>query len=400
MTVPIEKTEHEERARTLLSDLAPHILEFRRHLHCHPELSLREFLTSAYIADQLKAAGIRCRLGTGERGVIADIGSSQEGQAIALRADCDALPITEESAAPYASRNPGVMHACGHDAHTAILLGTLIALHRAELPFTVRGIFQPAEEQGDGALGMIADGALENVSRIIALHVDPNVPADTAAVVPGVQTASCQDFTITVKGRGGHAARPHLTVDPIAIAAALVTQIYQSIPRGVDSRLPLVVSVCRFHAGAALNVIPESAELGGTIRALSDEAATKAHDLLEQLSKGTAAMHGAEIQIQFQRRIPASVNDLMISTACAEAAGRVPGIRHVVREGSPGLGAEDFADFLQYIPGCQMRIGVKIQGRPVTPLHTPNFDIDEAALLRGARLLLESTFNLTSPLCS
>lgn len=382
-----------------LEELAPKLTAFRRHLHQEPELSLQEFGTSAYITRQLEAEGIMSRLGAGGRGVLADLGGNQRGNFIALRADCDALPISEKSTSSYASRRQGVMHACGHDAHTAMLLATIIALHRTGVSFPVRAIFQPAEEEGDGALGMIAEGALDGVSAIVALHVDPNNPVGTVAAIPGIQTASCQDFTITIKGRGGHAARPHLAIDPIAVAAALITQIYQAIPRQVDSRQPVVVSICQIHAGAASNVIPDTAVLSGTIRALDNACAAMAKDLMDRICQGTALTFGAEIVTEFQRRIPGVVNDASVTTCCAAAAREVRGIDSVMVEGSAGLGAEDFADYLQIVPGCMMRLGVKFHDRPVTPLHTPTFDIDESALMLGSRLLIHSFFKLSLPPC-
>jgi len=263
----------------------------------------------------------------------------------------------------------------------------------------VRAIFQPAEEEGDGALGMIADGALDGVSAIVALHVDPNNPTGTVSAIPGIQTASCQDFTMTIKGRGGHAARPHLAIDPIAVAAALITQIYQVIPRQVDSRNPLVVSICQIHAGAASNVIPDTAALSGTIRALDNDSAARARDQIDSICRGTELIFGAEIASEFQRRIPGVVNDPSVTACCAGAAGEVTGIDSVVTGGSAGLGAEDFADYLQSVPGCMMRLGGKFHDRPVTPLHTPTFDIDESALILGSRLLIQSFFKLSCTPC-
>ena len=384
-----------ERIETELARLAPRIIEFRRHLHQYPELTLHELETTAYIASQLSAEGIAVRLGSGQRGLIVDLGADDGSHRIALRADCDALPILEKNTFPHASKRAGVMHACGHDAHTAMLLGALIALKRSQTDIKVRGIFQPAEEGGDGAFGMIGDGALDGVSSIIALHVDPNLPAGDIAAVAGPQSASCQDFDITVHGRGGHAARPHLSIDPVAIAAALITQIYQAIPRHIDSRKPVVVSVCKVHAGHATNVIPDTAELGGTIRALDDATAIEARETMERICKGIGESFGARIEISFDRRLPGVVNDPRITNVCIMAAQQVAGGASVITTGLPSLGAEDFADYLQQIPGCMMRLGVKYEGREITPLHTPTFDIDESALLTGSRLLLCSLLKLT-----
>ncbi|MEO5712510.1 MAG: M20 family metallopeptidase [Luteolibacter sp.] len=382
-----------------LQRLAPGIVGFRRHLHQHPELSLHEVATSAYIAEQLDAEGIVYRFGSGRRGLMVDLGAADAVSRVAMRADCDALPIQEENTFSHTSRNTGVMHACGHDAHTAMLLGAIIAIHRAEIPVNVRGIFQPAEEAGDGALGMIGDGALDQISSIIALHVDPNLPAGQAAAVAGPQSASCQDFTITVLGRGGHAARPHLTVDPVAISAALIAQIYQAIPRHIDSRKPVVVSICQIHAGHASNVIPDSALLGGTIRSLDNESASEAKETLERICDGVGMSFGARILSEFERRIPGMVNDPAVTSNCAAAAIDVFGEEAVLTTGAASLGAEDFADYQQRIPGCMMRLGTGYEGQPVTPLHTPTFDIDERALLYGSRLLLRTLLKLSKTPC-
>ena len=382
-----------------LQRIGPRLIEFRRHLHAHPELSLGEFETSRYIAQVLDEEDISYRFGSENRGLIVDLGNAESGKRIGLRADCDALPISEENTFPHVSQRPGVMHACGHDAHTAMLLGAMIALHRAESPVPVRGIFQPAEEAGDGALGMISDGALDGISSVIALHVDPGLAVGQAAAVAGQQSASCQDFEIVIHGRGGHAARPHLTVDPVAVAASLITQIYQVIPRHVDSRKPVVVSICQLHAGHATNVIPETARMAGTIRSLDNDAAAAAMAKMEQICHGIGATFGAKVTARFERRIPGVVNDPGVTAKCTMAAKEILGEGAVLTTGAAGLGAEDFADYLQRIPGCMMRLGVKYSDRAVTPLHTPTFDIDENALLLGSRLLIGSLFKLTDPLC-
>jgi len=382
-----------------LQILAPRIVEIRRHLHQYPELSLHEHATSVYIAEQLDGEGIGYRFAAGKRGLMVDLGGTDSVSRVAMRADCDALPILEENTFSHASRNPGVMHACGHDAHTAMLLGALVALHRAKIPINVRGIFQPAEEAGDGALEMIGDGALEGISSIIALHVDPNLPVGQAAAVAGPQSASCQDFVLTIIGKGGHAARPHLTVDPVAIAAALITQIYQAIPRHIDLRKPVVVSICQFHAGHSSNVIPDKAVLKGTIRSLDNESATEAKETLARICGGVGASFGAPVLTQFERRIPGMVNDPAVTAFCAAAAFEEFGEAAVITTGAASLGAEDFADYQQRIPGCMMRLGTRFPGQAVTPLHTPTFDVDEQALVYGSRLLLRALLKLDDTSC-
>ena len=362
---------------------------FRRHLHQNPELSGEEFSTTDYLSKQLTAARVPHRVAKGNRGIITDIVGTPDPGApvIAMRADIDALPIKEEGEVPYRSRRSGVMHACGHDAHSAILLGTTLALYRARpLPVAWRSIFQPAEETGRGACEMVKEGALEGVDAIIALHVDPNLPVGKVVVTAGPRTAFCEDFSIEITGRGGHGARPHATVDPIAIAAHLITLIYQAVPRQTDARQPVVVTIGVINAGHASNVIPDVASLKGTIRTLNSALATHVRETVERLCGSVAQAFGAKISILFENLLPGLVNDAQIATLFADAAGRLLGPENILRNEPPSMGAEDFADYLPIVPGCMIGLGAKAAGRAVTPLHTATFDIDEAALLIGARI--------------
>jgi len=373
-----------------LSEVVSRLSQFRRHLHRHPELSGLEFSTTAYLSKELADGGVPHRVAEGNRGIITEIaGASAPGApVIALRADIDALPINEESDVSYRSNNPGVMHACGHDAHSAMLLGSTLALHRARpLPVRWRSIFQPSEEAGRGALEMVKQGALEGVDAIIALHVDPNLPVGRVTITPGPRTAFCQDFTIEIVGRGGHAARPHLTVDPIAIAAHLITLIYQAVPRQTDARQPIVVTIGVINAGHASNVIPDTATLQGTIRTLNSAVGTQAREILERLCTSTALAFGAKISVVFESLLPGMVNDPLMATLSANVAERLLGAENILRHELPSLGAEDFADYLPAVPGCMIGLGVKSDNWQIRPLHTATFDIDEAALLIGARLL-------------
>ncbi len=328
---------------------------------------------------------------------MADLAGDARSPLVALRADIDALPIQETTELPFCSEVPGVMHACGHDAHTAMLFGAIAALHRAApLPARCRAIFQSSEETGQGALDMVNAGALDGAGSIIALHVDPNLPAGSIGITAGPQTACCQDFTIILKGRGGHAARPHLTIDPIAIGAQLVTQIYQAIPRAMDLRNPAVVTVGQFDGGHCANVIPGSVTLRGTIRALDLPVAEETRERLTRLCEGAALASGAKVEPAFSRLLPGVVNDPAITAACIEAARGLVGAERLILEGKPSMGAEDFADYLTVAPGCMMRLGVGAQGKEVRPLHTPTFEIEESALLVGARLLLRSFLRLST----
>ena len=380
------------RVATQIARVAAQLSVFRRQLHQHPELSGAEFATTSYLARQLAAARVPYRLGAGQRGIITDIAPASGARApvIALRADIDALPITEENRISYRSQNDGVMHACGHDAHSAILLGTTLALQRAgRLPVGWRGIFQPAEEIGHGASDMVAQGAVKGAQAIVALHVDPSLPVGQIGITAGPQTACCQDFSIVVRGRGGHGARPHKTIDPIAVAAQLITLIYQAVPRQTDARAPIVVSIGMIQGGQANNIIPDTATMKGTIRSFDRTVSEQARRTIERLCAGTARAFRATIVADFDPLLGGVVNDPRVTAICAGAARAVLGHDCVLTNRGPGLGAEDFADYLTVVPGCMMYIGVKSARKKVTPLHTSTFNLDERVLPLGVRVLAQ-----------
>jgi amidohydrolase len=378
-----------DRVQAHLTRGAARLSQIRRHLHRNPELSGQEFSTTDYLSKQLTAARVPHRVAAGKCGIITDVIESPDSGApiVAMRADIDALPIKEENNVPYRSKRAGVMHACGHDAHSAILLGTTLALYRARpLPVAWRSIFQPAEEAGRGACEMVNQGALEGVDAIIGLHVDPNLPVGKVAITPGPRTAFCQDFAIEIGGRGGHGARPHTTADPIAAAAHLITLIYQAVPRQTDARQPVVVTIGMVNAGFASNVIPDTASLQGTIRTLNTAVAVQTRETVERLCASVAQAFGAKISPVFERLLPGLVNDAQIATLAAGVAGQLLGPENILRNEPPSMGAEDFADYLPVVPGCMIGLGAKGPDRKITPLHTATFDIDETALLIGARL--------------
>jgi amidohydrolase len=373
-----------------LTAFGPDLIALRRHLHQNPELSGSESHTTAEIARRLSAANIPHTVAQSGHGLITDVVTAPEPKrpVVALRADLDALPIQEENQVPYCSIHPGVMHACGHDAHTAILLATTLALHQSS-PFPVgwRSIFQPSEEVGKGAGEMIEQGALRGVDAVVALHVDPNLDIGQVGVTPGPRSAFCQDLEIVVRGRGGHGARPHLTVDPIAVAAHLITVLYQAVPRHTDTRKPVVVTIGKIQGGHAANVIPDTVHLKGTIRALESTVIQETQAFVDQVCRGVAESFGALITPAYDAVLPGVTNDATISLACTKAAANVFGPDKIIQDLPPSLGAEDFADYLQVVPGCMMNLGVKTPGGPVRPLHTSRFDLDEDALLLGAKLL-------------
>jgi amidohydrolase len=373
-----------------LEEAEPKLIAYRRQIHQHPDLSGQETNTARFISQVLAGAAIPHRLAASGCGIITEIIRSPDPAApvIALRADIDALPIQEETDIPFRSNNPGVMHACGHDAHAAMLLTTALALKQEDnLPFSWRAIFQPSEEEGQGAQQLIQEGALENVDSILALHVDPNRQLGKAGITPGPRTAFCRDFEIEVRGRGGHAARPYATIDPIAAAAHLVTLIYQALPRSADARDPMVITIGMIQGGHTSNVIPDLVTLKGTIRALRREVAIEASSTLERLSEATAQAFRADIKVEFKNLLNGMVNDEMTAHAWAEVAGEFLGPENVVSNDPPSLGGEDFADYVAKVPGCMLTLGVAFPDRKVTPLHTATFELNEAALLIGPKLL-------------
>ncbi len=375
------------RVAAQIDRIMPRLPVVRRRLHQHPELSGAELATTLYLGRELTAAKIPYRLGAGKRGIITDIAPASHAPApvIALRADIDALPIAEENQILYRSKNNGVMHACGHDAHSAILLGTTLALHRAgKLRVAWRSIFQPAEETGCGAGEMVAQGAVKGVQAILAFHVDPNLPVGHVSITPGPQSAFCQDFVIEVRGKGGHGARPHNTIDPIAVAAQLVTLIYQAVPRQTDARDPVVVTIGMIQGGQAPNIIPDTVVLKGTIRSFDQAVSDHARQNIERLCAGTARAFRAKIAPVFDRLLRGVINDPHVTETCLKAARGLVGQNRVETNRRPSMGAEDFADYT--VPKCMMLIGVKSPGKKITALHTTTFNLDEKALLLGVRL--------------
>jgi amidohydrolase len=376
----------------------------RRYLHTHPEPSREEYETTRFLARQLGEAGLRLRIAPSGRGLIAEPEGQADRPRVAIRADIDALHIVDAKAVPYRSSREGVMHACGHDAHATMALSAALALWecREDLPEEVawRAVFQPAEEVSEGALEMVAAGAVEDVGAIVALHVDPELSVGRIAQRTGVLTACCQEFQVVIRGVGGHAARPHLAVDPIAVAAQLVSSVYQLVPRSVDSRDPCVVTFGCIRGGDGANVIPEAVELQGTIRTLSDRSAAQVEERITQIARGLSAATRATIDVAFRQGTAAVVNDPEVTAVCVRAAEEVVGPANVEEIRLPSMGGEDFSGYLKHAPGCLLRLGVASLDRPRYALHSPHFDIDEAALNLGAKVLAHSVILLSTAIRS
>jgi amidohydrolase len=372
--------------------IADELRAIRRHLHAHPEPSREEFRTTRFVADCLERAGIAYRVVPSGRGIIAGPGAMEpKGPSVAIRADMDALRLHDAKKVDYRSTCDGVMHACGHDAHTAMALGASLALHRSRdwlpRPIPWRAIFQPAEEVGEGAFEMVEAGAVAGVDSIIALHVAPEYSVGHVAVKPGFATAFCQDIDVTITGKGGHAARPHLTIDPIAAAAQFITAVYQALPRSFDSREPTVVSFGSIVGGSNSNVIPERVTLRGTLRTLGQAKAMKVRERLGQVARGVSETSQAEILVSFGLGNDSVFNDPGVTDLLARSAGEVVGLDEVELLALPSMGAEDFSGYLDHARGCMLRLGVASPEGPRCSLHQPNFDIDERALTIGAKIL-------------
>lgn len=363
----------------------------RRHLHSHPEPSREEFETAAYLARRLEDAGVPHRVLRSGRGVIAEPFPEDPSARVAIRGDIDALSIQDAKDVPYRSLRDGVMHACGHDAHATVTLGAALALWhcRDRLPWPVpwRALFQPAEELGEGALEMVAEGAVEGVRAIVALHVDPETPVGRIGQKSGVLTAFCQELQVVIQGRGGHAARPHQAIDPIGVAVQFVNSVYQFVPRAIDARDPVVITFGSIQGGTNANVIPENVVLLGTIRALSGASANRAGERIRRIALGLTEATGATLDVTLRRGLDGVVNDPDVTSTCVRAATELVGPDHVDSIALPSMGGEDFASYLAHAPGCLLRLGVARESQPRHFLHSPHFDIDERALNLGAKLL-------------
>ncbi|MBW2524746.1 MAG: amidohydrolase [Deltaproteobacteria bacterium] len=367
------------------------LVVWRRSIHEHPELSFHERRTTALVAAALRDAGIEPRMHPEETGCIADIVGDPDGPMVALRADLDALPIGEQTGLSFASKNPGVSHACGHDFHTSMLLGAAHCLLqiREALPGRVRLLFQPAEEVSPGgALQLIERGAMQDVRAILALHVIPSLPAGTIGVRHGAMTAAINNLKITIRGTGGHSARPHQAVDPILIAATVIRELYLAFDRTVDRQDPVVLAFGRFASGTAPNVLPDTAVLEGTLRCASLERQRTAPDLIRNVLRGVTSTWGGTFELEIAKGYPPVINDEGLCDLLRGEARRLFGNDAVREIDRASMGAEDFSYFLQHAPGCMLRLGVgQTSDGSDAMLHTSRFDPDESALPIGSAML-------------
>ncbi|MFG2891862.1 amidohydrolase [Streptomyces sp. NPDC048248] len=397
----------------LPEDLRAELIAFRRDLHMHPELGNQEFRTTAAITARLQQAGLRPRVLATGTGLVCDIGTDPTTSAVddeeaapgpapalatdptlpllALRADIDALPIPDTKTVPYRSTVPDRAHACGHDVHTTVVLGTGLVLaelaRRGQLPRPVRLVFQPAEEVlPGGAPDVIASGALDGVGRILAVHCDPRVDAGRIGLRTGAITSACDRLEVTLDGPGGHTARPHLTTDMVTAAARVALDVPALLARRVDARAGLAVTWGRLESGHACNVIPQRAGLSGTVRCLDLSAWRQAPDLVHAAIDEVAALHGAKSQITYVRGVPPVVNEAGSAQLLQDAMAARLGA-HTVEDTEQSLGGEDFSWYLEHVPGAMARLGVRPPGEVGRhDLHRGDFDVDERAIQVGVEL--------------
>jgi amidohydrolase len=375
-------------------EVANQLVAWRRDFHTHPELGFQETRTAALVAEVLESLGYRVRTGVGRTGVVAECGEGHP--VVAIRADMDALPIQEACDVPYASCVPGVMHACGHDAHTAIVLGVATLLAEEEFPGTVRFLFQPSEERGDeegvsGAPRMVEDGAMEGVDAVLALHVRGNLPVGDISVETGPVSAGVDTFRAVVLGEGGHGAYPHLLVDPIYIAGHVILALNGIVSRRLSPTAPAVVSVGAIHGGSACNVIPERVEITGTIRFMSQEVREQIYVEIERAFEIARTM-GGDYELEVEQGGLPMINDEKVVGLIRQVAADLLGSGHVLKQ-EVTMGAEDFGAFSSLAPGAMFRLGCLIEGDERKG-HNPRFDIDERCLPVGAAILAETALRL------
>jgi len=366
------------------AELQAEVTEWRRHLHQNPEILYDVQNTAAFVEARLREFGVDDVVtGIGRTGVVGIIhGREASGRTIGLRADMDALPLEEATSRPWTSTIPGRMHACGHDGHTSMLLGA--AKHLAEtrnFKGTVALIFQPAEEGGAGAAAMIQDGLMERfgIDEVYGMHNMPGIPVGEFAIRRGGIMAAPDKFTITIKGRGGHAAQPHRTVDPILIGSQIVGNLQAIASRNADPLRSVVVSVTRFEAGTTHNIIPDSAMLGGTVRSLSEDVRELAETRIRQIVEGLALAHGATTEIEYERNCPVTVNHNQETEHAIRAAVDAVGLGKVDIDIDPSMAGEDFAYMLKSRPGAFIFIG----NGDSAPLHNPAYDFSDDAIAYG-----------------
>ena len=372
-----------------LREILPDLIQLRRHLHAHPELSGQEYQTAALVAGELKKAGWDVKEGVGRTGIVAEMGN-KKGPVVGLRVDMDALPIEEKTDLEYSSLNQGLMHACGHDLHTCIGLGVAKVLAKNRFTTSrIRIIFQPAEEIAQGAKWMKAESVLEGVKALFGVHVYPDLSVGNIGIRNGIFTAAAAELEIDIMGHGGHGARPHEGIDSIWIAAKIITGLQESISRRLDALKPVVISFGKISGGNAFNVIADRVKLLGTVRCLDIGLYEKLPQWIEQTVKHIASTYGAKAYVNFKSIAPPVFNDPDLTDLLSDCAKNFIDENNIVYLENPSLGAEDFAFFLQDVPGTMFRLGVAGK-EGCAPLHSGYFALDERSLELGIKILCQT----------
>lgn len=367
------------------------LIEWRRDFHMHPETGFDVHRTAGIVADELEKMGYRVKRGVGKTGVVADIGEG--GKLVAIRADMDALPLQELNETDFKSTIENKMHACGHDSHTAMALGAAQLLAKEKLNGRVRFLFQPSEETADeegksGAVRMSEEGAMDGVDYVIAQHVDPTQPVGTIAINAGPCSGGVDSWFATLKGKGGHGAYPHATVDPFFLLAHVIIALNGIVSRRLDPFAPAVVSIGSIHGGFTENVIPDSIKLTGTMRFTNPETQKNIHDEMKRAFEVAKAL-GGDYELKIEIGAPPMINDEFVSKVMGEVGKALLGAENV-QEMQKTLGAEDFGSFMELAPGAMYTIGVQKKGHEDYLLHHPRFDLDERALPIGTAMLVET----------
>ncbi|MBO1065395.1 MULTISPECIES: M20 family metallopeptidase [Nostocales] len=394
-TFPLASTVNLKNVRLEIRALQPQLVEWRRQIHQKPELGFQEKITAEFIAQKLQNWGIVHQAGIAQTGIVAIIKGEKpgNGKVLAIRADMDALPIQEQNQVPYCSQHDGVMHACGHDGHTAIALGTAYYLnqHRKDFSGTVKIIFQPAEEGPGGAKPMIAAGVLKNpdVDAIIGLHLWNNLPLGTVGVRAGALMAAVELFRCTIFGKGGHGAIPHQTVDSVVVAAQIVNALQTIVSRNVNPIDSAVVTVGELHAGTAVNVIADTARMGGTVRYFNPDLAGFFKERIQQIIAGICQSYGASYDLDYIHLYPPVINDTGIAELVRSVAEAVIETPIGIVPECQTMGGEDMSFFLQEVPGCYFFLGSANPEKKLDyPHHHPQFDFDETALPMGVEMFV------------
>jgi amidohydrolase len=377
-------------------ELMPRLTEIRRYLHSHPELSSQEYLTAIFVAGVLDSCGLHVHENVGKTGLFAELHEQEktDSKRLAIRVDMDALPIHEQTGLEFASKVSGVMHACGHDVHTTVGLGTAMVLSqiKEQIPGNVRFIFQPAEEIGQGAKWMVEDQVLENVSAILGVHVFPTIPAGSIGVRYGSLTASLDSLEIIMIGQAADAGNSKQGIDAVWVASQVIISLQQAISRKQDPQRPVVLTIGQISGGYNANTIADRVKLVGTVRTLHPEVRAVLADWVEQIVAGVCQAYGAKYELHYQHSMPSVVNHPELSQLLETAGTEVLGTEYVQILPDPSLGSEDFAEYLKFVPGAMFRLGVGYKDKYNYPLHHPKFNADEMSILTGVETLAYSVY--------